>query len=123
MNSITLTPSSSTKNDSDLKVSKETQLVPNRYQVRSGTMPFGTPSFTNLLNQVTSIKLDKCNFLLWQNIVLPILRSYKLEGHLIEKTPPPEQSIIIPPYEGETNGLLPNLEYDIWLVADQILVG
>lgn len=61
----------------------------NTYQVRSGLSPVGTPSFVNLLNQVTTIKLDRTNFLLWQSIVIPILKSYKLEGHLFGKTPAP----------------------------------
>ncbi|CAK9311885.1 unnamed protein product [Citrullus colocynthis] len=33
VNPITLTPSSSAKNESNPKVSKDTQLVPDRYQV------------------------------------------------------------------------------------------
>lgn len=73
---------------------------------------------------MTSIKLDRNNFLLWQNIALPILRSYKLEGHLTGKDECPEHSIIIPPSEDEPKGLtLPNQEHDIWLAADQLLVG
>lgn len=92
--------------------------------VRYGTQSVGTPNLTKLLNHVTSIKLDETNFLLWQNIVLPILRSYKLEGHLSGKTPAPEMSIILPPSEDDSDGLLmPNLEYDLWLAADQLLVG
>lgn len=82
------------------------------------------PNFTNLLNQVMSIKHDKGNFLLWQNIVIPILRSYQLEGHLTRATPPLDQLIVIPPCEDEPKGLLlPNLEYDIWLAADHLIVG
>lgn len=93
------------------------------YEVRSGTSPVGTPAFANLLNQVTSIKMDRNNFLLWQNIALPILRSYKLEGHLTGKDKCLEMSIIIPPSEDEPQGLLlPNPEYDIWIAADKLLV-
>lgn len=78
----------------------------------------------NLLNQVTSIKLDRGNFLLWQNTVIPILKSYKFEGHLTGKSPYPEMSIVIPPSEEEPKGLLlPNPEHYIWLIANQLLVG
>lgn len=84
----------------------------------------GTPAFANLLNQVTSIKLDRTNYLLWQNIVILILKSYKLEGHLPGKTHAPEHTIIIPPSEDEPDSLkIPNPEHDLWLAADQLLVG
>lgn len=97
---------------------------PDVYEVRSGACPVGSLPFTNLLNQVTLIKLDRNNFLLWQNIALPILRSHKLEGHLTGKDECPKHSIIIPPSEDERKGLtLPNPEHDIWLAADQLLVG
>lgn len=86
----------------------------NTYQVRSGLSPVGTPSFVNLLNQVTTIKLDRTNFLLWQSIVIPILKSYKLEGHLFGKTPAPEMSIILPPSDDEPR----DPENDIWIAAD-----
>lgn len=40
------------------------------------------------------------------------------------KSPAPKHFIIIPPCKEDHTGLvLPNLEYDIWLVADQLLVG
>lgn len=58
---------------------------PYAYEVRSRTCFVGNPPFANLLNHVTSIKMDSNNFLLWQNIALPILRSYKLEGYLTGK--------------------------------------
>lgn len=94
------------------------------FEVRYGTQSLGTPAFANILNQVTSINLDRTNYLLWQNIIIPILKSYKLEGHLSGKTPASEMTIIIPPSEDETSGFkIPNPEYDLWLVVDQLLVG
>lgn len=40
------------------------------------------------------------------------------------KSPAPKHSIIIHQCKEDHTGLvLPNLEYDIWLVADQLLVG
>lgn len=98
--------------------------VLNTYQVKSRLSPVGTSPFVNLLNQVTTIKLDRTNFLLWQSIVIPILKSYKREGHMSRKTPTLEMSIILPPSNDELEGLLmPNPKYDIWIAADQLLVG
>lgn len=95
------------------------------YQVRWRTCLINNPSFTYLFNQDTSRKLDKGNFLFSrQSIILPILKSYKLEGHLTRSTPYPYHSIVIPPCEDEPKGLLLcNLEYDIWIVANQLLIG
>lgn len=55
------------------------------------------PSFFSLggmLAQPSSIKLDNYNFLLWQNMILPLLRGYKLEGFLTGETSCPAQFII-----------------------------
>ncbi|XP_038902487.1 uncharacterized protein LOC120089143 [Benincasa hispida] len=42
----------------------------------------------------TTIKLDQENYLLWRNLALPILRSYRLEGHLTGEDPcPPRFSV------------------------------
>lgn len=54
---------------------------------------FSSPPLNQLLNQITTIKLDRGNFLLWKNLALPILRSYKLEGHLSESSPCPEKFV------------------------------
>lgn len=51
---------------------------------------YNSPPLNQLLNQITSIKLDRSNFLLWKNLTHPILKSYRLFGHLIrEKESPP----------------------------------
>ncbi|CAK9313900.1 unnamed protein product [Citrullus colocynthis] len=92
------TPSSAQRNSA---TNSDLAPIIQKFQVRYDTCPVDNPSFTNLLNQVTSIKLDRGNFLLWQNIVLPNLRSYKLGGHLIEKKSAPKHLIIIPPSEEE----------------------
>lgn len=49
----------------------------------SGMLNFSNPPLNELLNQITTIKLDRGNFLLWKNRALPILRSYKLEIYLL----------------------------------------
>lgn len=74
---------------SSTEITPTTAPVKTKIEVRSGTSCVRNPSFTNLLRQVTSIKLDIGNFHLWHNIILHILKSYKLEGHLTSKTPAP----------------------------------
>lgn len=55
---------------------------------------------------------------------VPILKSYKPKGHLSGKTHALEMSIILHPSEEEPARLLiPNPEYDIWIAADQLLIG
>lgn len=50
--------------------------------------------------------------------------SHRLERHLIGKTVKPEHTIVAPPSEEEPKGLMmPNLDMDVWLMADQLLVG
>ncbi|XP_038875135.1 uncharacterized protein LOC120067668 [Benincasa hispida] len=63
-----------------------------------------TPPLNQLLNQITSIKLERGNFMLWKTLALLILRGYRLEGHLSD-----EQSL--------------NPLYEAWVTADQLLLG
>ncbi|KAA0057521.1 uncharacterized protein E5676_scaffold1503G00180 [Cucumis melo var. makuwa] len=44
------------------------------------TPNFSTPSLDQLLNQLSTTKLDQTNYLLWKTLPLPILKSYKLES-------------------------------------------
>lgn len=46
------------------------------------------PPLNQLLNQVTSIKMDRTNFHLWQNLAWPILRSYQIKSYLTGKSLP-----------------------------------
>lgn len=48
----------------------------------NGVPNFRTPHLYQLLNKITTIKLDRGNFLLRKNLALPILRSYRLEVYL-----------------------------------------
>lgn len=62
-------------------------LMANVNSTRASTMTsetnkFCTPSLNQLLNQITRIKLEWGNFMLWKTLALPILWGYKLEGHL-----------------------------------------
>ena len=58
-----------------------------------------TPGFSNsLLNQVlnhlTTVKLDKNNYLLRKTLALPTLKGYKLERHLTGETPCPSKLVL-----------------------------
>lgn len=70
------------------------------------------------------MKMDCSIFLLWQNISIPTLRSHRLDGHLIGKD---RQLIVVPVGDDEISNTekatIPNPEYDIWIVANQSLVG
>ncbi|KAL2493280.1 Chitin-binding type-1 domain-containing protein [Abeliophyllum distichum] len=82
--------------------------------------PFGVN-----LTQTPSVKLDKNNFLLWQNMILPIIRGHNLEGHILgTKVCPPEfvgTQII---GEAGTNvEMIPNPQYTQWMSTDQLLIG
>lgn len=50
---------------------------------------FNNPPLNQLLYQITNTKLEQGNYLLWKTFALPILQSYKLEGHLSDKNPCP----------------------------------
>ena len=61
--------------------------------VRSSTTNFSNPPLNQLLNQLPYVKLDPGNYLLCQTLALPILKSYKLEGHLTGENPCPPKFI------------------------------
>lgn len=101
-------------------------------------MTIGTLSslpLNQLLNQVTSIKMDRSNFLLWQNLAWPILRSYKLEGYLTgekpwssrfipKKTNGEEESSAATSSGAETEAEQQlNLAFDAWVAVNQLLLG
>lgn len=101
-------------------------------------MTIGTLSslpLNQLLNQVTSIKMDRSNFLLWQNLAWPILRSYKLEGYLTGEKPwssrfipkntnGEEESSAATSSGAETEAEQQlNLAFDAWVAVNQLLLG
>ncbi|XP_016901223.2 uncharacterized protein LOC107991202 [Cucumis melo] len=55
--------------------------------VESSTTNFSNPPLNQLLNQLSSVKLDRGNYLLWKTLALPIMKSYKFEGHLTGENP------------------------------------
>lgn len=50
------------------------------------------------LTQTHSIKLDRDNYLLWKNMILPIIRGHNLEGYLLGTKVCPSE--FIPSYWG-----------------------
>lgn len=113
----------------------------------TGTANFSNPQLNQLLNKITSIKLDRSNFLLWKNLALPILRSYKLEGHLsggnscppqfiqstgADSTPsgaPVEegaistQSGVVGAFASDITTKVVNPLFESWIAVDQLLLG
>lgn len=98
------------------------------------TTAFISPPLNQLLNQITTIKLDCRNYLLWKNLALPILKSYKLEGHLTGDKPCPEkyQQQKTATTEAESSGggssssttvKVVNPQYESWNAIDQLLLG
>lgn len=56
-------------------------------------LTYSKPPLNQLLNQVTTIKLERGNYLLWRNLALPVLKSYGIKGHLTGETQCQEKSI------------------------------
>ncbi|XP_022151683.1 uncharacterized protein LOC111019598 [Momordica charantia] len=91
---------------------------------------FTSPPLNQLLNQITSIKMDRGNFLLWQNLALPILRSYKLFDYLTGDKPCPPTHLVPTDtptnIEGSTSSQSSptlNPTYEAWIVVDKLLLG
>ena len=76
----------------------------------------------NALGSYCSVKLNHENYLLWKNMVLPVIRGNRLEGFITgSKKCPPEFITTI-----EENGdaeIGENPAYEEWVVQDQILLG
>lgn len=70
-------------------------------------------SIGGMLAQPSSLKLDIDNLLLWQNMILQVLRGYKFEGFLTGETPwknPTSPSVVS---GSPTTKKEPNPEYDV----------
>ncbi|KAL2524706.1 Uncharacterized protein Adt_09760 [Abeliophyllum distichum] len=85
------------------------------------TSPFGMN-----LTQSPAVKLDKNNFLLWKNMIMPVIRGHNLEGFILgTKVCPPEfiavQTTGIQMDENATTTveMAQNLEYNKWVTTDQ----
>ncbi|KAL2517992.1 Glutamate receptor [Abeliophyllum distichum] len=86
----------------------------------SNFAPFGMN-----LTQAASVKLDKNNFLLWKNVIMPIVRGHGLEGYLMGTNECPHQIIStqITIEAGVMVRSSPNPEYSRWMSVDQLLMG
>ncbi|KAL5538576.1 hypothetical protein UlMin_046073 [Ulmus minor] len=57
---------------------------------------FSMTTYSGILSQTPSVKLDSENYLLWQNMHLPILRGYNLEGLILGTMPCPSATTTVP---------------------------
>ncbi|KAL2493053.1 Uncharacterized protein Adt_28681 [Abeliophyllum distichum] len=73
MTNANTTPQEINRNSPPIS-SSSSMVLP--HQGSNHLSPFGVN-----LTQTSCIKLDKNNFLLWQNMVLPIIRGHNLEGY------------------------------------------
>ncbi|KAA0037399.1 uncharacterized protein E6C27_scaffold278G001080 [Cucumis melo var. makuwa] len=71
--------------------------------VNASSSGFSNPLLNQVLNQLTMIKLDQINYLLWKILVLLILKCYKLEGHLTGEKLCPPKYVLTP---GSTSALV-----------------
>lgn len=77
------------------------------------------------LTQTLVVKLDKNNFLLWKNMIMPIIRGHNLEGYLLGIKQCPQEFIATQTTfnGGEAVETTQNLEYNKWISTDQLLMG
>ncbi|XP_031745012.1 uncharacterized protein LOC116405217 [Cucumis sativus] len=94
--------------------------------IGSSTTNFSNPPLNQILNQLASVKLDRGNYLLWQTLALPILKSYKLQGHLTEENQCPPKFIINPTCGASSRSTTTktvNPKFDQWVTFDLLLLG
>ncbi|TXG48382.1 hypothetical protein EZV62_027676 [Acer yangbiense] len=103
--------------DKDLETATSPESVV-RKETSSSEKKVGNP-----LGSYCSVKLNHENYLLWKNLVLPVIRGNRMEGYITgAKKCPPE--FIITDLEQEADETLEeNPEYEDWIVHDQILLG
>ena len=73
--------------------------------------------FINRLNQVHIVKLDRSNYMLWQSMMLLVIRGNKLEDYISSTKICHPQFI----YKGVEKKLNP--KYEEWMTIDQLLLG
>ncbi|OVA06143.1 hypothetical protein BVC80_1635g17 [Macleaya cordata] len=69
-------------------------------------------------SHITTVKLDRDNFLLWKSQIVPILKSQRIYKYL-------DDSYVVPPphiTDSQTNSLIPNPAYEDWECLDQTLL-
>ncbi|TXG47862.1 hypothetical protein EZV62_027156 [Acer yangbiense] len=75
------------------------------------------------LGSYCSVKLNHENYLIWKNLVLPVIRGNRLEGFITgtRKCPPKYVPAIVS--EEVSDEAQENPEHEEWVVQDQILLG
>ncbi|KAL2472154.1 Uncharacterized protein Adt_40290 [Abeliophyllum distichum] len=96
---------SSFSNQSHITNSNPTTQAP---ILLNNSSPFGMN-----LTQALSVKLDRDNFLLWKNVIMPVVRGHGLEGYLLgtKECLPQFTSIPVTAETGETMEICLNPEY------------
>ncbi|TYJ96311.1 uncharacterized protein E5676_scaffold1970G00140 [Cucumis melo var. makuwa] len=100
---------------------------------------FSNPPLNQILNQLATVKLDRKNYLLWKTLALPILKGYKLEGHLTGETPCPSHFVLSASSSnttvteegadatiGASSSITPrivNSLFEQWVTTDLLLLG
>jgi hypothetical protein len=77
----------------------------------------------NPLGSFCSMKLNHDNFLLWKNMVLPVIRGNKMEGFITGAKQCPLEFIEVTIEGAIKSELQNNPEYENWVAQDQILLG
>ncbi|TXG63389.1 hypothetical protein EZV62_010383 [Acer yangbiense] len=76
----------------------------------------------NALSQYNSIKLDRYNFLLWKNMVLPVIKGHRLEGFINGKTHCPPKIIFETISDFTFVEVQQNPDFENWITHDQLLL-
>lgn len=77
----------------------------------------------NLLGSFCAVKLNHDNYLLWKNMVLPVIKGNRLEGYITGSKPCPPEFIKPEKDESDEGELVENPDFEDWMVRDQILLG
>ncbi|KAL2517514.1 Uncharacterized protein Adt_13761 [Abeliophyllum distichum] len=109
----------------DFNFSNQSQNYDSNSMSQTPTHMSNLPPFSMNLTQAASVKLDKDNYLLWKNVIMPIIRGHSLEGYLLGSKVCPPQFINsqVTAMIGTTVDMTPNLEYSRWISVDQLLMS
>ncbi|KAL5543220.1 hypothetical protein UlMin_010930 [Ulmus minor] len=80
-------------------------------------------TFTTPLGPFCSVKLNHDNFLLWKNMVLPVIRGNKMEGFITDAKECPPEFIEVTEEGADEAELKENPEHENWVAQDQVLLG
>ncbi|KAI9185961.1 hypothetical protein LWI28_012373 [Acer negundo] len=73
------------------------------------------------LTQYGSIKFDRANYLLWETMIMPVIKGHKLDNYVLgTKLCPPE---FLPGTTPGSTVKISNPDYEEWISHDQLLLG